>query len=174
MSRATLWTIWWVTFCLAVLLSGCGEVISSLPDPRDDEDSSDSSPFLAPVLQSFTIDGTDTGDVLLRPDNARESVQISTLTIGATRATLEVRLARLLPSGALAPEVRCDVLPLLLSEAGSVSRQTFTWRITGLPNGVYRFRVQVSDEDGNSSQIQSNVSLVRIGFASNTPCPLAP
>lgn len=161
--------------CFATLLTGCGEVISSLPDPNASEDDNGGEPpLLAPVLQSFTIEGNVTGDVLLSPNTPRESIQIATTTVGATRATLEVRVARLLPSGALAPEVRCDVLPLLLSEAGSVSIQTFTWRVTGLPNGVYRFRVQVSDDAGNSSQSQSNVSLVRIGFASNTPCPLAP
>lgn len=164
-----------------MLLIGCGEVISSSPVPNDDSDSAGGDgagglPLLAPVLQSFTIDGIQAGDVLLSPNNARDSVQIATTTIGATRATLEVRLGRLLPSGALAADVRCDVLPLALSELGSrsLSQQTFTWRVTGLPNGVYRFRVRISDDLGNSSESQSNVSLVRIGFASNTPCPLAP
>jgi hypothetical protein len=160
-------------FCLAVLLSGCGEVISSLPDPNGGAGDG-GSPLLAPALQLFTIDGIRTGDLLLSPNNSQDSIQIDTLTVGATRATLEVRLARLLPSGALAPEVRCDVLPLTLSDVGNASEQTFIWRVTGLPNGVYRFRVQVSDDAGNNSQSQSNVSLVRIGFASNTPCPLSP
>lgn len=169
--------MWLILLCVT-LLSGCGEVISSSPDPNSGgNNSSDSDgvpPLLAPVLQSFTIEGIQAGDVLLSPNNARDSVEIATTTIGATRATLEVRLARLLPSGALAADVRCDVLPLALSEVGNVSRQTSRWRVTGLPNGVYRFRVRISDDTGNSSESQSNVSLVRIGFAGNTPCPLAP
>jgi hypothetical protein len=156
------------------VLSGCGEVISSLPDPNEGDDDGGSGPLLAPVLQSFTIEGMRTGDVLLSPNNSRDSVDITTITVAATRATLEVRLARLLPSGTLASEVRCDVLPLTLNTVGSASEQTFTWRVAGLPNGVYRFRVQLSDDIGNNSQTQSSVSVVRIGFPSNRPCPLAP
>ncbi len=170
MSRGAFQTVCLVFLCFSALLSGCGEVISSRPDT----DGSDAPPLVVPVLQSLTIEGMRTGDVLLSPNSSRERVEIETITVAATRATLEVRLARLLPSGVLASDVRCDVLPLPLSTAGSTSEQTFTWRVAGLPNGVYRFRVQLSDDTGNSSQTQSSVSVVRIGFASNTPCPLAP
>lgn len=156
-----------------LLLGACGEVIGSATNGDDDEDS-DTPPLVVPLLQSFTIEGLQEGDVLLSPNSNRNSVEIETITVATTRATLEVRLARLLPSGTLAPEVRCDVLPLALSAAGGLSAQTFTWRVAGLPNGVYRFRIQLSDDAGNSSQTQSSVSVVRIGFASNTPCPLAP
>ncbi len=155
---------------LPVLLSACGEVIGSATNGDEDSD----APLVVPLLQSFTIEGLQEGDVLLSPNSNRNSVEIETITVATTRATLEVRLARLLPSGILAPEVRCDVLPLALSAAGGSSTQTFTWRVAGLPNGVYRFRIQLSDDAGNSSQTQSSVSVVRIGFASNTPCPLAP
>lgn len=150
-----------------LLLGACGEVIGSANDD-------DTPPLVVPLLQSLTIEDMQTGDVLLSPNNNRDNVDIETITVAATRAMLEVRLARLLPSGTLAPEVRCDVLPLTLTTAGGSSEQTFTWRVAGLPNGVYRFRIQLSDDEGNSSQTQSSVSVVRIGFASNTPCPLAP
>ena len=152
-----------------LLLAACGEVIGSTSGSDSDEE-----PLVIPLLQSFRIEEMQTGDVLLTPNSDNDSVEIATITVAATRATLEIRLARLLPSGTLAPDVRCDVLPLSLTTAGSASAQTFTWRVAGLPNGVYRFRVQLSDDEGNSSQTQSSVSVVRIGFTTSTPCPLAP
>jgi hypothetical protein len=154
------------------LLVACGEVISG----GDGDEPDDSPPLLTPTVQGFQLDETRSGEVLLTPNNGRTNLVISTIIANATSATLEVRAATFLTAGTLAPEARCDVLPLPLSmpnEIG-VSQQTFLWRVTNLPNGIYRFNVSVSDAQGNRSEIQPDVTLLRVGFTSTVPCPLAP
>ncbi|MEM6428075.1 MAG: hypothetical protein AAF708_02465 [Deinococcota bacterium] len=162
-------------------LVACGEVISSgnSPDPSPPVDNPDPSPppsLLTPTVQSFELDGTSSGDVLLTPDNSRDTLLISTIIANATSATLEVRAATFLTAGTLSPEARCDVLPLPLNTPNelNVSQQSLSWRVTNLPNGIYRFNVSVSDARGNRSEVQPDVTLLRIGFTGIVPCPLAP
>ncbi|MEM7736034.1 MAG: hypothetical protein AAF267_09620 [Deinococcota bacterium] len=174
-SRPQTWLHVLLCSLLLGLLGACGEVISS----GNGDSADDSPPLLTPIVQSFKLDDMSSGDVLLTPADNRDTLPISTTIVAATSATLEIRAATFLAAGTLTPEARCDVLPLPLNtsadgDEASVSQQSFSWHVANLPNGIYRFNVSVSDASGNRSEVQPNVTLLRVGFTGVVSCPLTP